>query len=454
MKRILKNCSGNIAVTTAVMLATLGVTAGVAIDYISVQKNKSAMQNSLDAAILNVGKTYRDMTEEEIKNEITQFLEANLSDIQLSQLQDLEIVLTPDKSRLSVLTKAKHPATLTRIAGFQEFDYLNEASINSSKQQALELVLVLDTTGSMGNSNKMTDLKTVSNNLINDLFPDGSTDPLKLAIVPFATYANVGVQYHNADWLNTEPLGTVPSTPTNLEDTSPVYPNYPVAFDPDTVVNVPSGSGYFVGQPATTTLGDEWRGCVGSREGGLNVGDSGYTGSKVEVVLNTNHCPSPIQPLTDNRQTLLDAVAALVPNGATYIPAGLVWGHRVVSENAPFTGGVPYSDVDEGKAKKVIVLMTDGKNTRSKTPNHHVHEVNTNNSEADSVTLQACDAIKDDKISLYTISFGTSVPVPTIDMLRACATSFDNYYSAEGAQQLSNVFEAIVKENSKFFLSN
>ncbi len=58
----------------------------------------------------------------------------------------------------------------------------------------------------------------------------------------------------------------------------------------------------------------------------------------------------------------------LTPNGNTVIPAGLLWGWRVVSPGAPFTARGAYNDE---KLVKAIVLLTDGENNVNRRANFH-----------------------------------------------------------------------------------
>lgn len=56
---------------------------------------------------------------------------------------------------------------------------------------------------------------------------------------------------------------------------------------------------------------------------------------------------------------MTSAINALVADGNTVIPAGLLWGWRVLSQTVPFTQGAPY---DDEKWIKALVLLTDGEN--------------------------------------------------------------------------------------------
>lgn len=99
---------------------------------------------------------------------------------------------------------------------------------------------------------------------------------------------------------------------------------------------------------------------------------SGITASNV-IINNTNGnsatgpnrgCPTPIVPLTTNRNTVVNAIRDMQHwfGGGTNQIEGLAWAWRVVSPGAPFTEGRPYNDPDD-PVRKVIVLFTDGDNT-------------------------------------------------------------------------------------------
>ncbi|WP_163312499.1 VWA domain-containing protein, partial [Enterobacter cloacae] len=64
-------------------------------------------------------------------------------------------------------------------------------------------VLVLDNTGSMASSNKMTALKTAAKNLISTLSAAATqADSVRIGIVPFDTQVNIGTTYRNETWLS------------------------------------------------------------------------------------------------------------------------------------------------------------------------------------------------------------------------------------------------------------
>ncbi len=76
-------------------------------------------------------------------------------------------------------------------------------------------------------------------------------------------------------------------------------------------------------------------------------------------------CPRPILPLTNDKQAVQNELNSMIayPAMGTYIPAGLVWGWRVLSHGAPFTEGVGPGDQNYSKTVKALVLLSDGENS-------------------------------------------------------------------------------------------
>ena len=183
-----------------------------------------------------------------------------------------------------------------------------------------------------------------------------------------------------------------------------------------------------------------WQGYVGSRAYPLNVQDKTYS-KKIPGLLDVVGSVE-LQTLTDDRMKLKNKIDELIPSGETYIPEGVIWGTRVLTKQAPFTeakttgkGGRPI--------RRALVVMTDGDNTLS--PDGAFH-TNKDEALADTYTAEACDEAKAQKLEVFTISFGTSIPNSMKDLLEACATLPTQYFHAANAAQLKLAFENIANE--------
>lgn len=197
-------------------------------------------------------------------------------------------------------------------------------------------------------------------------------------------------------------------------------------------------------------------------------------------------CPlQPIVPLTNNQNTITNAINAMVADGYTNQNAGLAWAWRVVSPGAPFSQGRPYDDPND-PVRKVIVLFTDGDNTVEGTNNDvFLSEYNGHNYRAlwrtyqdedvpvgdgsswrealapafrrngisssnqmvdyfNSRQLQLCQAIRARGIEIYTIGFRINQGGTADNLLRQCATQDgEHYFHADNQSELLEAFDAI-----------
>jgi hypothetical protein len=197
----------------------------------------------------------------------------------------------------------------------------------------------------------------------------------------------------------------------------------------------------------------------GDEPNGLNVRDEEYD-IGVPGVMNTyNFCwgISPLTPLNSNKDIVIAALNKMRSNRETYIPAGLAWGWRILSSQAPFSEGAAYSNE---AVRKVIVLMTDGSNTISirdwsnkdnwiHTNKHDgevwIHEKTWGNAktEANNYTRALCKNIKAKGVMIYTIGFEIEGESDTEALMRECAGNGGMYYDADDETQLADAFRKI-----------
>jgi len=320
----------------------------------------------------------------------------------------------------------------TGIFGFSDMDVSAESSAVYSNRN-LDIALVLDTTFSM-DGGKMTSLKSAANNLV-DTFDDFENENLRVSVMPFAQYVNVGTSRRNAVWLN------VPADEVRTRTRRDVISRTNCRNVPRTgtrdgvsvsrtqrVCDVVRGPEYTVQQTVT------WEGCVGSRLAPWHE-RAEYASNKIPGLLDAK-CGTEILPLTKNLNKVKQTINALTADGDTYIPAGLSWGWRALHNEEPLTeaASMPIASTD-----KVMVLMTDGANFRSKNGLRHDIE---SRADSDQVTKRLCENIKRDDIQVFTIAYEVT-DVPTKNMLRNCATTSVNFFDASNASQLNAAFQTI-----------
>ncbi len=179
----------------------------------------------------------------------------------------------------------------------------------------------------------------------------------------------------------------------------------------------------------------------------------------------------------------------MTADGATVIPAGLMWGWHLLSPNGPFSDGVPYSNDTTIKA---IILVTDGFNNvqlqGNVVPTHtdngfnksiytaygygsgpHLNLVavpsGVNEDQPDYNLDQKlntlCTNIKavtdadgnPGRIVIYAIGFGTTINNHGLSLMQQCATSASTYFYNPTGAELNTTFQNIALGLNKLRLS-
>lgn len=230
LKNFLANESGNYAVIFGVVLFPVIGGIALAVDYSNLSRERSAIQNSLDAASLATAKLYAtgaSQAELEIYSE--EFFEANLPDnIDLSRVAfDYNLKSQPatDKDGNPYLEKSVDLSAVltydTHIARAIGYDTIT-ATIGSEVAMGnitVEIAIVMDNSGSMRSNNRISLAKSTSKVLVDSIFngagASNKTDPVKFALVPFAASVNVDPANKNKNWMDKK--GWAPTHNENLD---------------------------------------------------------------------------------------------------------------------------------------------------------------------------------------------------------------------------------------------
>jgi len=376
-KQLYSDTRGNVAMMFAILAFVIIGGLAVAIDLSNAYAARARLQNTTDAVALLAS---RDGIEDqaELQAAAQAYFDQAYPNASGERIEVISI--SRDGDRVDVETRNNIDTFFAQIFGRDDLD----VSVRSSSifaQQALDVALVLDTTGSMRGA-KIASLRSSATNLMNTL-ESFDNEKLRVSVVPFANYVNIGGNQRGQAWLDT---------------------------------NGVTGNSV----------------CAGSRIAPLNtVVEAG--GTRIPAIRNVT-CGAPIQPLTNNFRALRRSISGLNASGFTYAPAGLMWGWRTLDARAPFTEAV-----SSGRGQKVLVFMTDGANTRS--INGETHE-GRDLVDADNTTAAICERVKGSDITVYTIAF--EVPdVETQNLLRNCASGASNFFNAQNASQLDAAFSNI-----------
>ncbi|MEM6537743.1 MAG: pilus assembly protein TadG-related protein [Pseudomonadota bacterium] len=447
----LRSSRGNIAMMFGLLMAPIFAAVGFGIDMSRNVYVQQAVAEAADAGALAAARarlSNQSMTLAQAQTIARKAFDLNTQDLKDVTISSFSLDFDPDTEAYSVTAKSSLEPNFIKIAGIKSLESNIFSEVQASPPRALELVMALDNTGSMSGT-KLSTLKTAATNLSTDLM--NASDTVKIGLVPFSNYVNVGLSRRNAPWIdvpadqsnkeykcrNTYPdlkksnCRTETRTCTRTNDgVKTTYPCEKTKCDVD--------KGKPVEKCGWKTTTQKWRGCVGSRDSVFDEIDGDYATRKIPGLLN-RRCSEELLPLTSTLSEVTGKIDSMSAKHETYIPAGLAWGRRVLSSQAPFTEGVTYAKARADRSLKVLIIMTDGENTKS--ANYPRHEASSK-AIANTKTRSLCESIKDDGIVIYSIAFEVT-DLSTKSILQDCASSSKNYFDATDATKLIAVFDEI-----------
>ncbi|MBL8703117.1 MAG: pilus assembly protein [Alphaproteobacteria bacterium] len=415
----LRRRRGNIATVAAITVVPLIAAVGFGVDYTRISLVRSELQRGVDAAalagarVINADGTNTD----EISGDALMYFWANyrksVADATIVGDNPSVALLQPNKDTVKVDAYATIPLAFGRFLGKSTASTHATASA-SRAVGGMEVVLVLDNTGSMSRGTRMSDLKEGAKDLIEILYGSTSTDTkslshcpngnngsctteytLTVGLVPFITTVNISPGRANGgngksnimdaaavarqDWGRSNGWkGCVFARPYPFEESradatptaSPFSPYIWKAtngrgansWSNSTVESWPTDAA----EAGQSAINRQTVGAGSGRENGPNMG-----------------CGQPLMPLQPSQAAAvaqIDNLEVGASNG-TAVPVGLAWGWRLLSpdwrpwwENSstklflkkkPVTVTTPAGVPRDYKAKnyeKVIVLFSDGQN--------------------------------------------------------------------------------------------
>jgi Flp pilus assembly protein TadG len=498
LKSFLTDRSGNVAVMFALAVIPVITAGGAAVDASRAMYVKSRLQGALDAAALAVGGQAH-LPPADQRAMAQRYFDANYPAGEIGVPGTLNVTLA--ERTISMSATASVPTTMMRVVGINYMSVDAEVEV-TKEMKGLELVLVLDNTGSMANSGKMDALKASATDLLQILHNgQPSHERVKIGVVPFdqtvrlpnpgsaatrawidqagaSSVARLNFDNNRYAWdiLPASPRlghqlhqsqswrGCVEARPGGIEytDTAPTpgqpdtyWVPYFQADEPDNNSSMHANfSNNYIGDGVANTVAWQTRFRRSAKYAGLN-NTGPHRGCEVQ----------PILDLTTIRSNVQSVINAMSPNAYTHIAIGLGWGWRVLSPSAPFTQGGAFNDPDWIKA---IVLMTDGVNTipTTGTPlgsNYTAYgylsqarlgssNYNTaiNNMNADTETM--CTRIKNAGVRMYTILLMENNSTVR-NLMRNCASGTSRFFDSPTTAMMQTAFRAIASELSNLRLS-
>jgi Flp pilus assembly protein TadG len=179
---------GNVAMIFAVTAVPLLLAVGAAVDYSSAGNLHSQLQADTDAATLAACKSPL-VAESDLKALAQKMLDGYLPG---RTVTITHFKATNNPRSIELTSQVSHPTRFMKLAGPMQ---ITTTANCAAGENFYEIALVLDTTGSMGQSagsgTKIQALRTAATNFVNTMFTNFDTTHLKMSIVPFAAAVKV-----------------------------------------------------------------------------------------------------------------------------------------------------------------------------------------------------------------------------------------------------------------------
>lgn len=385
----LRDQQGTFAVFSLFVFLSMILVAGLAIDLMRHETVRLRMQGVTDRAVLaatSLRQSPNSGTPEQILT--AYFAAEGLSD-QLGN--QYSIVDDPEEGRsITVVPTATVPSLFMRLLGINSFAVATPASAQESvgNRVRVELVMVLDVSGSMGSGNKIGTMREAAAQLANTLLADNNDGAVAISLVPYDTWVLPPAGFLNSftnisgsgacnDWTVWNIITNTLSQATERRSCSSATWRTVRPYQHDAAITVGHINALVAANTTSIDLGVRW--------GALHFDPS-------------------MQP----------AISDLITNGAV----------------SPVFQGRPF-DWDEPDLVRAMILLTDGQNCCGSRYSRAQQDLN---------TIAVCTELKARDVIIYSIAF--QAPAGGAALMQACASSPSHYFNAN-VNELVAVFEAI-----------
>lgn len=367
-QRFVREEDGALLILSLQIFMVMMVCIGVAIDFVRQEERRALIQATIDRAVLAAASLSQNL---DPKTVVQDYLDkAGLSYVVATPV--VEEGNFQEWRRVTVDVRDRMPTIFGPAVSLTELS----VAANSQAEESVgnvEISLVLDISGSMNENiyhigdsryngtypTRMDRLRPAALNFVDEMFssvqpPDAPAGRLSISIVPYNQQVTLGTQLGSIFSLSTDHTQNTCADLTLLPDTS-------IAVSPSTTLQ-------------RTMYGDSFD----------------YWGNSFTLQTSTNimNCPNAtmasVLAFSNNQTTINSKINGLTPGGDTAIDMGARWGLALLDPAArpaltsmisktwasSDLAGRPF-DYDDGTkamdetAMKVLVLMTDGQNTRS-----------------------------------------------------------------------------------------
>lgn len=390
---------------------------GLTLDFSRTEGAANNVQFALDGAALAASaEMKRGVDDKKIETAAKVFFDASIKANQVPATCG-PVIVKVDRNTYTVETSVTctQPTTVSGLVGLEKLTFTRRANTTYGVGK-LDVVFMFDTSGSMGNQGRMSDLKAAAKDAVDIILasPVEKEGDVRIAISTYATSVNVGDTYFKA---------VTDQDPDKWECSK-----WKKKKGKWTCKN------WY--QVSST--------CVTGREGTHKYTDSA-PGSSAWIEYDTTDCNSAtITPLTDDKDTLEAQINALPTSGSTAGHLGIIWSWYLISPNwsSIWPDGSDPFPYDEPDLTKVAILMTDGEFNNDYMSNGNSFDH----------AKKYCDSMKASGVVIYTVAF--KAPSEGQEILQYCSSGSSYAFAASDGQQLSDAYQTIAASISDLRISH
>ncbi len=357
--RFWKDRLGNVALMFGIAIIPLLGAVGAAVDYSQANATRIQFQNALDATALLLSKNAALVSAADLQAAATSNFKALFTATNAKNVQVTTSYSSTSGSNLVLNGSATINTNFLSVLGIDTIN-ITASTTSTWGNTRLRVALVLDNTGSMAQSGKITALKTATENLLTQLQTAVVTPgDVYVSIIPFVDAVNLGSANYNATWIDWTDWNAVNGKCSSTKYTT---------------------QGACVGAKKTWTPANHstWNGCVTDRglpiTNGPDIPSSGNYDENVSPPVAGNlaslypafqapSCPQVAIGLNYDWSAMTTEVEKMQSGGSTDQPIGLVWGWQTLIGGGPFAA--PSTDPTY-QYQQVIILLSDGLNTQDR----------------------------------------------------------------------------------------
>lgn len=353
---------------------------GIAVDLMLYENRRTHVQNSTDRAVLAAANLDQLVDSKKV---VVDYLakvgiEISEDDVTVNELSSGGLVTG---RQVAVNVSGGFDTVLMNLVGVETLPY-HAASEAEESVRDIEVSLVLDISGSMGQNQKLENMQAAAKEFLQDILVTSDDNRVSVSLVPYSTQVSAGPELlgqlfteHNHDYSHCVNFDEEDFEVTAMqrqrtrldEQGDDVYEldefGVPIVND--------DGDQILVLEPvplSQTASFDPWRSYVGGKSTmGIDTPVCRFDGDAVDIT-----------PWSNNVTALQDQIDALTAEGNTSIDVAMKWGTALLdpSMNGALNNLIadPNVDIDPefgarphpigyDDALKFIVIMTDGINT-------------------------------------------------------------------------------------------